>query len=142
MLLAMSVCFGLLLLLSRASHRRRGLSMGATLVFLLSLIATALANPTEGVSFLIAGITSIPLVLLWSRIWRFFFDGPPTLRTNDIPAAPYFPNPARPVIPISQGQTTANLNPGPIRLEEPVAPFSVTEDPTALFEQKLPRKPS
>jgi hypothetical protein len=134
--------FILLLLFSKYSPRRRGLSMGATLVFVFNLIATIFAQPTDGASFFIVAAIAIPIILLWTRIMRFFFDVDTRPGKSELTSVESFFNAAGisagGAIPPVQSQTTAGLNNQQGRMEEARERFSVTENSTDLLINKLP----
>jgi hypothetical protein len=137
--------FGLILLVLKSSPRRRGLNLGATLVFICSLLATIFAQQTEGMSFLIIAAIAIPVILLWTRIASFFFDFDTKPQEGRLIAGEPFSNAAsisaRTALPLFQGQTTTSLNPQPVRMEEPGERFSVTEDSTDLLKNKYTHNP-
>jgi hypothetical protein len=132
--------FGFFLLFSRLSPRRRGLSQGAILVFISSLIAAIFAQPTEGVSFLIIAAIAIPVILLWMRIVRFFFDVDTKPRKSGLTAGEPFFNvagiSAGSLSPYTQVSDTAGLNTQQVRKAEEGERFSVTEDSTELLKNK------
>jgi len=141
----LSACVGiftLLLMFSKLSPRRRGMSLGATLVFIFNLIATIFAKPTEGVSWLIVAAIAIPVILLWTRITRFFFDVDTKPRKSGLTSGESFFNPpdlsAGDAVPLVQGHTTAGLNNQQERMEEVNERFSVTENTTNLLINKHP----
>jgi hypothetical protein len=132
--------FGLILLVLKSSPRRRGLNMGAALVFICSLIATIFAQQTEGMSFLIIAAIAIPVILMWARIARFFFDFDTKPQESILIEGEPFSNAASisagTALPLVQGQTTKSLNPQQVRMEEMGERFSVTEDSTDLLKNK------
>jgi hypothetical protein len=134
--------FTLFLLFSKLSPRRRGLSLGATLVFIFNLIATAFAQPTDGISFFIVAAIAIPVILLWTRITRFFFDVDTKPRKSGLTSGEPFLNIAatsvRAAIPHVQSHTTAGLNNQQGRMEVVNERFSVTENTTDLLINQHP----
>ncbi|HKQ79076.1 MAG TPA: hypothetical protein VJ810_35605 [Blastocatellia bacterium] len=132
--------FALFLWFSQYSPRRRGLSIGALLVFISNLIATIFAQPTDGISWLIVAAVAIPVILLWTRITRFFFDVDARPGKSGAPAGePLFGATgasAEAAIPLAQGHTTAGLSNLQGRMQEVGEPFSVTEDSTVLLKNK------
>jgi hypothetical protein len=124
--------FTLFLLFSKSSSRRRGLSLGATLVFIFNLIATIFAQPTDGISFFIVAAIAIPVILIWTRITRFFFGVDTKPRKSGLTSGELFLNVAgtsvEAAIPLVQGHTTAGLNNQQERMEEMNERFSVTEN--------------
>jgi hypothetical protein len=136
---AFTCIFTLFLLFSKFSPRRRGLSLGALLVFICNLIATIFAQPTEGISFLIIAAIAIPVILLWTRIARFFFDVDARSRNSRLISGDPLFNAAGisvgPTTPIVQVNTTAGLTNQQGRLEEANKRFSVTEKTTDLLSK-------
>jgi hypothetical protein len=128
--------FSLFLLFSRFTPRRRGLTMGAILVSIANLIATIFADMTEGISFLIVAAIVIPVILLWTRIVRFFFDVDTRPAGSELnAAATFFPGiSAGYALPHAQVPATADLNTQQVKKEEEGARFSVTEDPTEMLK--------
>jgi hypothetical protein len=131
--------FSLFLLFSRRTPRRRGLSLGAILVSIGNLIATIFADKTEGISFLIVAALVIPVILLWLRIVRFFFDVDTKPARSDLNAVEPFFNASGistgSALPPAQILATADLNTQPVKKkQEEGVRFSVTEDPTELLK--------
>jgi hypothetical protein len=128
--------FSLFLLFSRFTPRRRGLTMGAILVSIANLIATIFAQMTDGVSFLIVAAIVIPVILLWTRIVRFFFDVDTRPVGSDLnAAAPFFTGiSAGYALPHPQTPATADLNTPQKKKEEEGVRFSVTENTTEFLK--------
>jgi hypothetical protein len=133
--------FTLFLLFSKLSPRRRGLSLGAILVFIFNLIATVFAQPTDGISFFIVAAIAIPVILLWTRITRFFFGVDTKPRKSGLTQDESFFYAAGisvgHAIPL-QSHTTAGLNNQQGRMEEVNERYSVTENTTDLLINKHP----
>ncbi len=133
--------FTLFLWFSKRSPRRRGLNLGATLVLFFNLIATIFANQTDGVSWLIVGAIAVPLILLWTRIMRFFFDVDTNPGKSSLTSEEQYLNAdisMGSALPLAQGHTTAELNKPRRVAEEANEPFSVTENTTDFLVNKLP----
>jgi hypothetical protein len=130
--------FSLFLLFSRFTPRRRGLTMGAILVSIANLIATIFAQMTEGVSFTIVAAIVIPLILLWTRIVRFFFDVDTRPAGSDLNAAAPFFNAAGIsagyALPQAQVPATGDLNTQQVKKEEEGVRLSVTENTTEFLK--------
>jgi hypothetical protein len=130
--------FCLFLVFSRFTPRRRGLTIGAILVSIANLTATIFADMTEGISFLIVALIVIPLILLWTRIVRFFFDVDTRHAGSELNAAAPFFNAAGIsagyALPQAQIPATADLNTQQVKKEEEDVRFSVTENTTELLK--------
>lgn len=73
-----SAFFGLLQLFFQLSPRQKGLSLGATLMFLAGLAAFLAAIPTEGFGAIAIAVVAIPMILFWQKLAagfrKTFFD--------------------------------------------------------------------
>jgi hypothetical protein len=139
--LALGMFFGAALMLSQLSPRQRGLTLGATMIFLGSLIGVVagLAGGGPPALFIIVGI-SLLISLFWMRLsgafTRLFYDKEPAHESpNHAPLQPMFKaaNTAQPPIPQTQSFAVLEINPQEMKTKEPVQPFSVTEDSTSLL---------
>lgn len=76
--LILGVFFGLLQLFFQLSPRQKGLSLGATLMFLGSLAAMLAGSVTEGAGVLLVMAIAIPMILFWQKLaasfQKTFFD--------------------------------------------------------------------
>lgn len=119
--------YAIFLLVSHLSPRQRGLSLGATLMFLGALVAAPAAS-FFGVAGLIAvAAIIIPLILFWLPLMRgvsrFFFEKEaPILMAQEQPGA---------LPPASQTINTT----GRVITSEAVPAPSVTENTTSLLEE-------
>jgi hypothetical protein len=141
--LALGLFFSAALMLSQLSPRQRGLTFGATMIFLGSLIGVVagLAGGGPPALFIIAGI-SLLISLFWIRLSealrRLFFDKEPAHESlNHTPPQPMFKaaNTAQPPLPQTQSSAVVEINPQEMKTKEPVQPFSITEDSTSLFNK-------
>ncbi len=70
--------FGLLQLFFQLSPRQKGLSLGATLMFLGALVGLLAGMPTEGAGTFAVLVVAIPMILFWKRLAggfsKLFFD--------------------------------------------------------------------
>ena len=141
--LALGVFFSAALMLSQLSPRQRGLTLGATMIFLGSLIGVVagLAGGGPPALFIIVGI-SLLISLFWMRLsgafTRLFFDKDPAHESPDhAPLQPMFKaaNTAQPLLPQMQSSAVGGINPQEMKTKEPVQPFSVTEDSTSLLNK-------
>jgi hypothetical protein len=141
--LALGLFFGAALMLSQLSPRQRGLTLGATMIFLGSLIGVVagLAGGGPPALFIIVGI-SLLISLFWVRLsgafTRLFFDKELTHESpNHAPLQPIFKasDTAYPMLPQMQSSAVVELNPQEMKTEEKVQPFSITEDATSLLNK-------
>ncbi len=76
--LMLGVFFGLLQLFFQLSPRQKGLSLGATLMFLGSVAAMLAGTVTAGLGVLLVMVVTIPMILFWQRLaasfLKTFFD--------------------------------------------------------------------
>src|SRR5262249_3272200 len=135
------------LMFSQLSPRQRGLTLGATMIFLGSLIGVVAGLVGGGPPAL---LTIVGICLLISLFWvrlsgaftRIFFDKELTHESPNPPpnAPPHQPifkaaNPAQPLLPQMQSSAVVEINPQEMKTEEPVQPFSITEDSTSLLNK-------
>jgi hypothetical protein len=139
--LALGLFFSVTLMFSQLSPRQRGLTLGATMIFLGSMIGViaGLAGGGPPALFIIVGI-SLLISLFWVRLsgafTRLFFDKEPAHESpNHAPLQPMFKaaNTAQPLLPQMQSSAVVEINPQEMKTKEPVQPFSVTEDSTSLL---------
>jgi hypothetical protein len=144
-LLALGLFFSATMMFSQSSPRHRGLTLGATMIFLGYLIGTAVGM-ASGVA---PGLIALPLVgifllisLFWARLLgvfsRLFFDKEPVRESpNKAEPQPVFKaaNTAQPLLPQMQSSAIVEMNPQVMKTREPAQPFSVTEDSTSLLNK-------
>jgi len=126
--------YGLLQLFFQLSPRQKGLSLGATLLFVASLAGLLAAIPTEGAGAGAVLIVAIPMILFWKRLsagfLKLFFDKPGSDGPRTVPQA-------RPALPTPQ---TPAVESGTDRVKQPAAfePVSIVEGTTkTLGQEKL-----
>jgi hypothetical protein len=141
--LALGLFFSAALMFSQLSPRQRGLTLGATMIFLGSLIGivAGLAGGGPPALFTIVGI-SLLISMFWMRLsgafTRLFFDKEPAHEApNHSPLQPMFKaaNTAQPLLPQLQSSAVVEMNPQEMKSKESVQPFSITEDSTALLNK-------
>jgi len=143
--LAFGLFFSATLLYSQSSPRHRGLTLGATMIFLGFLIGRAVGLASH-VAPGWSALTSVGIFLLISLLWarllgvfsRLFFDKEPVRESpNQAPLQPMFKsaNTAQPLLPQMQSSAVVEINPHETKTKEPVQPFSVTEDSTSLLNK-------
>jgi hypothetical protein len=133
-LFALGSLFSALLMFSQLSPRQRGLTIGATLMFIGSLLALPAGFATGGVGLLFVAAIFLPIILLWAKItrafMRIFFDKEvlPEKKVSQ-PAL----NPAAasaPALPSAQNSSDVELTTNRMKEAEIVVPLSVTENTT------------
>jgi len=143
--LAFGLFFSATLIYSQSSSRHRGLTLGATMIFLGYLIGTAVGLA----SHVAPGLIAFPLVgifllisLFWARLLgvfsRLFFDKEPVRESpNHAPLQPVFKadNTAQPLLLQTQSSAIVDLNPQEMKTKDSVQPFSITEDSTSLLNK-------
>jgi hypothetical protein len=143
--LALGLFFSATLMYSQSSPRHRGLTFGATMIFLGYLIGMAVGL-VSGVApgwpmFTLVGIFLL-ISLFWARLLgvfsRLFFDKEPVRESpNHAPLQPVFKaaNTAQPLLPQMQSSAVVEMNPQEMKTKESVQPFSITEDSTSLLNK-------
>jgi hypothetical protein len=139
--LTLGLFFGAILMFSQLSPRQRGLTLGATMIFLGSLICVAAGLIGGGPPALltIVGI-SLLISLFWVRLTgaftRLFFDKGPTHESpNQAPFQPVFKavDTAQPLLPQMQSSAVVEINLQEVKTKQLVQPSSITEDTTSLL---------
>ncbi len=146
--LALGVFFSAMLMLSQLSPRHRGLTVGATMIFLGSLIgiAVGLAAGSPGTPPAMFLFAIVGIFLLISSFWvrlssaftRLFSDKEPVRESpNHAPLQPVFKaaNTAQPLLSQMQSSEVVAMNPQEMKTKESVEPFSITEDSTSLLNK-------
>jgi len=137
--------FSALLMFSQLSPRQRGLTIGATLMFIGSLLALPVGFATNGVGVLFVAALFLPIILLWTRItrafMRIFFDKEalPEKKGYALPQ----PSPqivGAPASALPPARNTPAVEPSTNRMKEVemARPFSVTENTTETLKNKRP----
>jgi hypothetical protein len=148
-LFALGVMFSAFLLFAQLLPRQRGLTIGATLMFIASLLALPAGFATEGVGVLFVAAIFLPVILLWSRLarafMRIFFDKEikpeksayvppqPALNQANLPAS---------ALPPVREASVAAPHTNRMKEAEAAEPFSVTENTTATLKNKQSLNPS
>jgi hypothetical protein len=136
--LTIGLFFGALLMFSQLSPRQRGLTLGATIVFLGILVGVAvgITGGKEAALLAIVGI-SLLVSLFWVRLsnafMRLFFDK--ELARESVNQAPLQPVPRPADTAQMKNNEPVELIPEEIKAKEPVQPYSVTEDATSLLNK-------
>jgi hypothetical protein len=141
--LALGLFFSATMMFSQSSPRHRGLTLGATMIFLGSLIGAAAGSAGAGPATLLAIVGVFLLIsLFWTRLsgafTRLFFDKELTHESpNHAPLQPMFKaaNTTQPLLPQMQSSAVVEINPQEMKTKEPLQPFSVTEDSTSLLNK-------
>jgi len=143
--LALGLFFSATLMYSQSSPRHRGLTLGATMIFLGWLIGVAVGW-SSGVASGWSGLTFVGIFLLISLFWarllgvfsRLFFDKEPVRESpNQAPLQPVFKadNTTQPLLTQTQSSAVVDLNPQEMKTKDSVQPFSITEDSTSLLNK-------
>ncbi len=146
--LALGLFFSAALMFSQLSPRQRGLTVGATMVFLGSLIGVAagLAGAGPLTLLTIVGV-SLLISLFWVRLsgafMQWFFEKEPAREApNNAPFQPAFqgpvfkaPDTAQPLLPQAQSYAAVDLTTQETQTAEPAQPFSITEGSTSLLNK-------
>lgn len=133
-LFALGSLFSALLMFSQLSPRQRGLTIGATLMFIGSLLALPAGFATEGVGVLFVAAIFLPIILLWAKItrafMRIFFDKE-VLPEKKV-SQPALNPAAASASALPSAQNSSDVEPTTNRMKEVdiVVPFSVTENTT------------
>jgi hypothetical protein len=141
--LTLGMFFSAVLMFSHLSPRQRGLTLGATIIFLGSLIGVRVGL---AVGQLPALLTIVGIFLLISLFWaplsgafrRLYFDKEPVrVSPNQAPLQPMFKaaDTAPPMLPQMQSSAVVEINPQEMKTKEPAQPFSITEDSTSLLNK-------
>ncbi len=135
--LAEGAWFGLLQLFFQLSPRQKGLSLGATLLFISALAAFLAGMPTEGAGAILVGLIAIPIILFWKRLAtgfsKVFFDKP----ENDNPRTMPLSKPAA-ALPTAQTPTIVDLDTDRMKQAATFEPASVVEGTTKTLRGKQP----
>lgn len=147
LLLTIGIFFVAILMFSQLSTRQRGLTVGAMMIFLGSLIGVAveMAHIWPGIGpatpLAIVGIFLL-ISLFWARLsgafTRLFFGKEIAQESqNRAPLQPVFKaaNTAQPLLPQMQSSAVVETSPQEMKTKEPVQPFSITEDSTSLLNK-------
>jgi len=145
-LLLLGLLFSAFLLFLQLSPRQRGLTIGATLIFLGSVLSALFASSgiwTDPPSLLLIPILLMPIILFWVKLvrafMRIFFD------KDVLPEKKASPHPQLalnladlPASALPSAQNTPVVEPTTNRMKEAemVMPFSVTENTTEMLKNK------
>ncbi|MCI0338926.1 MAG: zinc ribbon domain-containing protein [Acidobacteria bacterium] len=146
----LGVAVSLLLLFSQLSPRQRGLTLGATLMFLGSLIAILPGIFAKVPGFLFGLVIVLPVILLWMRICRafqiIFFDKDILHETSPYTPPQEMPRAIDPagyvtgaVLTPVQNTQDVDLSARQAKKAEMIEPFSITEDTTEVLKNKQSR---
>lgn len=145
-LFTLSFGYALFMGFAQLSHRQRGLTIGATLMFLGTLVALPMGELFGGESVILIAMILFPIILLWTRLARLFtriFFGSDA-RAERI--APSLPEPEKPTkkkkkqrVPdkalMPAAHSVSTVGPKRLTTADLAQPPSVTEDTTSLLEK-------
>ncbi|MGH9855881.1 MAG: zinc ribbon domain-containing protein [Blastocatellia bacterium] len=142
-LFALGAMFSALLMFSQLSPRQRGLTIGATLMFIGSLLALPVGFATEGLGVLFVAAIFLPIILFWAKIarafMRIFFDKEvlPEKKASLHPQPALNPTyPPASALPSAQNAPVVEPSTNRMKEAEMVRPFSVTENTTEMLKNK------
>jgi hypothetical protein len=143
-LFALGLLFSAMLMFSQLSPRQRGLTVGATLVFIASLLAIPAGFATEGMGLLLVPAIFLPIILLWARITRAFMriffnkEVAPEKKVSSHPQ-PALNLAAASASALPPAQNAPDVEPTTNRMKEAemAMPLSVIEDTTKTLKNKL-----
>jgi hypothetical protein len=138
-----SLLFSVFLLFSQLSPKQRGLTIGATLMFIGALLSMPLGIVSDPPGALLVPVLLMPLILFWVRLarvfMRIFFDKEVLPEKK---ASPH-PQPALNLAAASasawqSAQNAADVEPTTNRMKEAemAMPFSVAENTTETLKNK------
>ncbi|HEX2488210.1 MAG TPA: zinc ribbon domain-containing protein [Blastocatellia bacterium] len=142
-LFLLGLLFGAFLLFSQLSPRQRGLTIGATLMFIGSLLAIPAGFATEGAGVLFVAAFSLLIILFCVKIMRafmrIFFDKEVLPEKKASPHAhPSLNLASASASALQSAQNAADVEPTTNRMKEAevAVPFSVVENTTETFKNK------
>ena len=140
---ALGILFAATLMFSQLSPRQRGLTVGATMVFITSLLAIPVAFATDGLGLLLVPAIFLPFIFLWTRItrafMRTFFDKDVLPEKKASPRLqPALNLAAASASALQSAQNASDVEPTTNRFKEAemAVPFSVTENTTETLKNK------
>lgn len=145
-LFVLGVVFGAVIMLSQLSPRQRGLTVGATIMFLGSLLGIVAGLAGGAFPGMVFGLSlSMVVSLLWMRLaqmfMRNFFDKEiaPEKKASSRPQ-PALNLAAASASALQSAQNASDIEPTTNRMKEAkmAIPFSVTENTTETLKNKQP----
>ena len=142
-LLLLGLLFSAFLLFSQLSPRQRGLTTGATLIFLASVLSVPIGLLTIAPGVLLIPVLTTPIILfcvkLMRAFMRIFFDKEvlpeKNVSTYQQPA-PSLAAASAPALPSAQNAPAVEPTTNRMKEAEIVMPFSVTENTTEMLKNK------
>jgi len=145
-LFLLGLLFSAFLLFSQLSPRQRGLTTGATLIFLgsvFSVLPASIGIWTDPPGLLLIPVLLMPIILFLVKLlrafMRFFFDKEVLTEKNVSTYQQPAPNLAAasaPALPSAQNAPTVEPTTNRMKEAETVMPFSVTENTTEMLKNK------
>jgi hypothetical protein len=142
-LFLLSLIFSAFLLFSQLSPKQRGLTIGATLMFIGSVLSMPIGIAENSPSFLLIPILFMSIILFWVRLvrafMRIFFD------KEVLPERKVSPHPqpslnlaAASASALQSAQNASDVEPTTNRMKEAevAMPFSVAENTTETLKNK------
>jgi hypothetical protein len=142
-LFLLCLLFSAFLLFSQLSPKQRGLTIGATLMFIGSVLSIPIGMVTDPPGALLIPALLLPIILFWVKLIRAFmrtFFDKEVLPEKKISLHPQ-PSQnlaAAPAAALQSAQSASDVEPTTNRMKEAemVRPFSVTENTTETFKSK------
>jgi hypothetical protein len=141
LLFVLGLLFSAVILFSQLSPRQRGLTLGATIIFLGSLIGVVAGmaiGAAPGLLFAISG--SVIVSLLWMRLVSIFMEeATPEKKVSSYPQSELKPAAfSAPALPPPQKRPDVEATTNPMKEPEMAMPFSIAEDTTETLRNKQP----
>src|SRR5262245_57977907 len=144
-LFLLGMLFSALLLFSQLSPRQRGLTIGATLMFIGSMLAIPAGFAAEGEGPLLVAAVSLTIILFCMKIMRafmrIFFDkeiAPEKKASSHTQPAPNLAAASALVLPSAQNSPDVEPATNRMKESEMSRPLSVTENTTETLKNKQP----
>jgi hypothetical protein len=122
--------FALFLLFAQLSHRQRGLTLGATLVFAGALVAFAALEFLGLPGLLLIALILFPIIIFWTRLSGLFMK---TFFDKDEVSEEIAPASRKTLLPAAESNVIEI--PKRVKTADMAQPPSVTEDTTSLLEK-------
>jgi hypothetical protein len=143
LLLTIGLFFGVILMFSQLFPRQRGLTIGATMIFLGSLLGVVAGAGRDIPPFLFTLGISFLISMFWMRLsngfMRLFFEkglAPESLNRASLQSMLKSSDTSQTLHPQIPSYAVIKLNPDEQKPAEPAQPFSITEDSTSLLNKK------
>ncbi len=134
-LLLTGAFFGLLQLFFQLSPRQKGLSLGATLMFLSSVVALLAGSFTEGAGAILIAVFAIPIILYWQKLsagfLKLFFD-----KSDSAPQRALPKQQTADALPAASNSKAIDFDTNRVRQDAVPEPVSVAEGTTKTLREE------